>query len=970
MFQRLACLLAFVALGFIADACALSPVPPRLVVPMQGGDQPIELRKLRVDTEISGGIAQTTVEMEFYNPNRRVLEGELQFPLLPGQEVIGFALDINGKLRDAVPVEKARGQEVFEEIVRRGVDPALLSATQGNNYKLRVYPLPALGSRFVRIRSIEALTQQGRKQAWRLPLDYPAIGEFSLRIAVSEPAAAPRVVSAPAGLVEFARKGTGLLSEVSKKAFRGRGMLELQLQAPPEARSFVQQAAERTLFVAELPATTRSSPRALPSRIQILWDSSASGAERDHAKEIALLDSYFRAVREADVRLVRLRDRAEIAGVFRVSNGQWPALRAALEATIYDGGTRVDDVPARQWAEEQLLFSDGLVNFGRAELPASQVPLYAVNTALRADARWLARVAHASGGRYIDLTVDAPKTAADKLLLSEERIALLSGEGVAQLVAESPYARGGRFLVAGELLGTDGTLRVTMGTPAGRSREVRLKISMKNANSALAAVMFAKLRIAALEAEPAVHKSEIERLGRSFGLVTRNTSLIVLEFVQDYARFRIEPPAELRTEYQQLLAQGHGRANRPDASQQFERIVALYRERETWWQREFPQGPLPAPVEDRSRLRDLEIARGASVESRVMGQVQQAPLARSAARADLPAPGAPRPAAIAEKSNLAADMVAKRAERGVLILPSVSNAPYMPRLRNAETDKLYRIYLDERPGHAADAGFYLEVADHLYLRGLSELATRVLSNLAEIDLENRHLLRLLAYRLVQAEEHALATALFERVLELAPEEPQSWRDLALALGREGKAQRAVDLLYEVITRPWDSRFPDVGLVAVVEMNALIAAAPEGVNTSRIDPRLLKNLPVDLRVVLAWDADQSNLDLRVQDPNGQVATHQAPPTYQGGRLSANFAGGYGPEEFVLKSAKPGTYRFSVHYLWDRRQSAAALPPVAQVRVVRHFGTAKQVERIHTVRFQRVGQQTAVGELVIPPDNAAP
>jgi uncharacterized protein YfaP (DUF2135 family) len=124
------------------------------------------------------------------------------------------------------------------------------------------------------------------------------------------------------------------------------------------------------------------------------------------------------------------------------------------------------------------------------------------------------------------------------------------------------------------------------------------------------------------------------------------------------------------------------------------------------------------------------------------------------------------------------------------------------------------------------------------------------------------------------------------------------------------------------------------------------------------------------VVLAWDADQSNLDLRVQDPNGQVAMHHGQPTYQGGRLSANFAGGYGPEEFVLKSAKPGTYRISVHYLWDRRQSAGALPPVAQVRVIRDFGTPKQVERIHSVRFQRTGQQTAVGELVIPPDNAAP
>jgi tetratricopeptide (TPR) repeat protein len=963
--RLIACLLAVFVL---TEAHASRPLPPQFLVPLQSGERPVELRKLRVETEISGGSAQTTVEMEFYNPNRRVLEGELQFPLLPGQEVIGFALDINGKLRDAVPVEKARGQEVFEEIVRRGVDPGLLSATQGNNYKLRVYPLFAQRSRFVRIRYVEALPAQGRLQAWRLPLEYgAAIGEFSLRVVVSDAAAAPRTVSAQPGLVAFARQGAGLVSETAQKDFRGRGLLEIQLQAAPEPRSFVQTKADRSWFVAELPATPRSTSRALPSRIQLLWDSSASGAGRDHAKEIALLDAYFRAVRDADVRLVRLRDRAEIAGLFRVTNGEWTALRAALEATVYDGGTRVDDVPAGPWAQEQLLFSDGLVNFGRPEIGALQVPLYAVSSAVRADARWLARAAHGSGGRFIDLIADSPRAAAAKLLLAEERIASLSGESVAQLVAESPYAQGGRYLVVGELVGTDGTLRVTLQVPGGRQRVLQVKVTMKSPRSTLAGVSFAKMRIAALEAEPMVQKSEIERLGRNFGLVTRNTSLIVLEFVQDYARFRIEPPEELRAEYQALVAQGYGRPQLPDASQQLERIVSLYREREAWWQREYPKGPLPAPVEDR-RPRDLEMLRSMAMESRgVAGAMADNLVARQA-----PATAAGPRVDIAAKSASRAP-IETRAERdkvAVLVSPGTAGAPYMARFRNAATGQLYRIYLDERPSHAAEAGFYLDVADHLYERGLTELATRVLSNLAEIDLENRHLLRLLAYRLMQAEQWALATPLFERVLELAPEEPQSWRDLALALGREGKLQRAVDLLYEVVTRPWDRRFPDVGVVAAMEMNALVAAAPDGVNTSRIDPRLLKNLPVDLRVVLAWDADQSNLDLRVQDPNGQVALHQGQPTYQGGRLSANFAGGYGPEEFVLKSAKPGTYRISVHYLWDRRQFAGALPPVAQVRVIRDFGTAKQVERIHAVRFQRAGQQTAVGELVIPPDNAGP
>ena len=68
------------------------------------------------------------------------------------------------------------------------------------------------------------------------------------------------------------------------------------------------------------------------------------------------------------------------------------------------------------------------------------------------------------------------------------------------------------------------------------------------------------------------------------------------------------------------------------------------------------------------------------------------------------------------------------------------------------------------------------------------LGLRALSNLAEIDLQNRQVLRLLAYRLQQAGEIDAAVPMFERVVELAPNEPQSHRDLGLALAEAGQAQ--------------------------------------------------------------------------------------------------------------------------------------------------------------------------------------
>src|SRR5262249_33101749 len=202
-------------------------------------------------------------------------------------------------------------------------------------------------------------------------------------------------------------------------------------------------------------------------------------------------------------------------------------------------------------------------------------------------------------------------------------------------------------------------------------------------------------------------------------------------------------------------------------------------------------------------------------------------------------------------------------------------------------------------------------------RDQTDVALPVLSNLAEMDLENRHILRVLGQRLLQADQARLAIPVFRKVAELSPEEPQSWRDLGLAYAADKQYQKAIDSLYEVVIRAWHGRFPEVELIALADLNTIVATAGESLDTSRIDPRFLKNLALDLRVVLTWDADNTDIDLWVTDPNGEKAFYGNRLSYQGGRMSLDFTGGYGPEEFSLKRAKPGKYRVEAQYFGDRR-----------------------------------------------------
>ena len=94
-------------------------------------------------------------------------------------------------------------------------------------------------------------------------------------------------------------------------------------------------------------------------------------------------------------------------------------------------------------------------------------------------------------------------------------------------------------------------------------------------------------------------------------------------------------------------------------------------------------------------------------------------------------------------------------------------------------------------------------------------------------------MRMYAWRLQQAGELDQAIEVFERVLALRDDEPQSYRDLALALGERWQHTaagddilRAMELLYAVVKKDWE-RFPEIEIIALMELNRLIRLAKTG-----------------------------------------------------------------------------------------------------------------------------------------------
>lgn len=934
------------------------------VLKVAGAERPVLLERATLQSRVAAGLGETRVELVFRNPNHRVLEGNLEFPLADGQQVTGFALDVDGAMRDAVPVPKNQGRQVFEAIERRGVDPGLLEQTAGNQFRLRIYPIPAQGARRVTLTVRETLPLDAKGLRWRLPMQFAqGAQQVELRLEAFGTGVPVRHDRSPIQLslggaswrAHWQGRGDALPAQLGWTLPLSRGITSVQGLFNGER-----------YFMAQVPVAIQAQPRVLPRRIGLVWDASGSGRQRNTAAELAVLDRYFQAVGHAQVQLIVLRDRAEPARRFSVQGGNWGALRRELEGLVYDGGSALNDWTASPDVDETLVVSDGIGNFGVRTRPGLQAgqPLYALSGAgARTDAAHLRSWVEGSGGQVLVLSgLDDVTSAAEGLLRQTPARIEPQGHGIADLLLDDTQAGQGWVRVMGRITDQPASLRLRLPGADGTTTEQTLALSgLSGTDGGLSAHAWASHQLQRMQSDRTLPQSEARAFALKFGLVSADASLLVLESLDDYLHYGIRPPAPLQAEYDARFAL-QIQNDREERRERLDDIARQFAEREQWWNRRWPKGARP-PAEEHAKQRVASAA------------------AMAEARAAPPAPAAPELTLGSTRSgdNLALDAIMVTSSRmqeaaeapaadapanaGKLSITLGAWQPdsrYARQLRAAAPAQVYALYLEERDEHTNSSAFYLDVADILLERGQRELALRVLSNLAEMQLENRHVLRVLGYRLMQAKAPDLAVPVFRQVLAMGEEEPQSFRDLGLALEAAGQAQAAVDALNEVVIRPWDSRFDGISLIALDELNTL--ASRSKVNLDKVDPRLRRAMPLDLRVVLGWDSDNSDMDLWVTDPNGERAYYGNRLTYQGGQMSRDFTGGYGPEQFSLRQAKPGLYKVEANYFGSREQLVTGATTL-MLRLTTKWGAKGQQDQYVTMRLKDDSETVLVGEFEV-------
>lgn len=160
---------------------------------MQDGRRAVRLAQHHVKVKIAGSVARTEIDETFANDSNEVLEGIYRMPLPPDAQIERLALEVNGMIQEGAFVARDRAAAIWRGVIHNAApatpaepdiiwvpgpwhDPALLEWQRGGRFELRIFPIPAKGSRRVILAYTQKLDLHGSMRRYTYPLTYDPKG--------------------------------------------------------------------------------------------------------------------------------------------------------------------------------------------------------------------------------------------------------------------------------------------------------------------------------------------------------------------------------------------------------------------------------------------------------------------------------------------------------------------------------------------------------------------------------------------------------------------------------------------------------------------------------------------------------------------------------------------------------------------------------------------------------------------------
>jgi Ca-activated chloride channel family protein len=575
----------FLALAFPASLSADGLIvidDPAHRIPGHFPFAPLSVSYHRVKTHITGLIASTSVDEEFYNPTDARLEGTYIFPLPEGAAIDRFSMDVNGKPLEAelLPADQARS--LYESIVRKMRDPALLEYAGRGAFKVRVFPIEPRSRKRIRIGYTQLLKSDAGLIEYVYPLNTEKfssapLAEVSLVVTIDGEQAL-KSVYCPSHDAEVRRNGErrAVVGWEARDVRPDSDFRVIFSRTPsPIAIDFMANrlpGEDGYFMLLASPGVADSKTAVTPKDLCFVLDTSGSMAGEKLAQAKSALRQCLENMNEGD-RFAIVRFSTESDSFF---DSLVPASRENLEKAgrFIDGlraagGTDIDGALARALALSNaagktgsrpsytIFITDGLPTVGetgedaiveRVRRDGRGVRIFAFGVGTDVNAHLLDRISGLTRAvsqyvlpeENIELAVSGfaakiREPVLTGLALSFSNPAIrLTGVYPAQL----PDLFNGDMLVAlGRYSGKGPAAAKISGSVNGKAREFTAEVSFPESRSANEFIprLWAARRVGWLLDEVRLHgestelRDEIIRLARQYGIVTPYTALLIVE---------------------------------------------------------------------------------------------------------------------------------------------------------------------------------------------------------------------------------------------------------------------------------------------------------------------------------------------------------------------------------------------------------------------------------------------------------
>jgi tetratricopeptide (TPR) repeat protein len=303
--------------------------------------------------------------------------------------------------------------------------------------------------------------------------------------------------------------------------------------------------------------------------------------------------------------------------------------------------------------------------------------------------------------------------------------------------------------------------------------------------------------------------------------------------------------------------------------------------------------------------------------------------------------------------------VAAEAEPAVEAADWSADRPYLVALRAATLRERERVLAEQQAKHGGLPAFWLDVSEFYRRAGAKDEALRLLLSALELPTRDSETLGIVAERLMRWGDVDTAIALYERMVAVDRQHPHPQRGLALALAKraarlpkeQAKADlaRAIAILSNLVLTVDDDAYEGFDIVSLTELNAIVARYRRlGGTEVPLDPRLVANLDLDLRIVIEWKNEQIDVDMWVKEPNGEISSYWNDDTAIGGRLSPETTDDSGPEQYLLRRAPAGAFGVKAEIYSDDPINPNGTARVI-ARFIRDFGRPNEREEMLEVEL---------------------